>query len=159
MDYTSQVYLLSHNFYQDYPASKYPELLHKEGRPYTCLLIDSHEGYFICVPFRSNINHNNSFLFVNTARSKKSHSGLDYSKIAIICNMDYIDSTKAAVTDNDEYVEMETNLQKITEEVLLYVNNYINHINGTKPLHPREFNRRYNYSTLRYFHNILGCEK
>lgn len=73
--------------------------------------------------------------------------------------MDYIDSTKAAVTDNDEYVEMETNLQKITEEVLLYVNNYINHINGTKPLHPREFNRRYNYSTLRYFHNILGCEK
>ncbi len=30
------------------------------------------------------------------------------------------------------------------------------HINGTHPLTHQEFNRRYSYSTLKYFHNELG---
>lgn len=63
MNYLSQVYLLSAKFVQDYPSSAYPELLHKPGRPYTCLLIDTHDGFFICVPFRSSINHKYAFFF------------------------------------------------------------------------------------------------
>lgn len=60
MEYDSELSLLSSKFTQDYPPATYPELMHKHGRPYTCLLIDSHDDYFICVPFRSSIGHKNA---------------------------------------------------------------------------------------------------
>ncbi len=61
MDYLAQIYLLSSKFIQDYPSCDYPELMYKQGRPYACLLIDTHDGYFICVPFRSSISHKNGY--------------------------------------------------------------------------------------------------
>lgn len=36
MEYLESLYLLSQDFVQDYPASSYPELMHKQGRPYSC---------------------------------------------------------------------------------------------------------------------------
>lgn len=156
MDYLSQVYLLSNKFIQDYPASTYPELMHKLGRPYTCLLIDTHENYFICVPFRSSINHKNAYFFKGTVRSQKTRSGLDYSKIIISSNPDYIDSSSTAVVDQDEYNEMMMHLPQIVTEAVTYVDTYISHITGIKPLHPRQLSRQYGFSTLPYFHDILG---
>ncbi len=103
MEYDSKLSLLSSKFTQDYPPTTYPELMHKHGRPYTCLLVEAHDDYFICVPFRSSIGHKNAFLFTGTARSKKSKSGLDYTKIAIIKDNDYFDSATAAIVDQDEY--------------------------------------------------------
>lgn len=76
-------------------------------------------------------------MFTGTARSKKTKSGLDYSKIAIIKNIDYFDSITAAIVDQDEYTEMMKNLPTIVQEANDYVDTYINHINGTTPLHPR----------------------
>ena len=116
MEYDSELSLLSSKFTQDYPPATYPELMHKLGHPYTCLLIDSHDDYFICVPFRSSIGHKNAFMFTGTARSKKTKSGLDYSKIAIIKNIDYFDSTTTALVDQDEYAEMMRNLPAIVQE-------------------------------------------
>ena len=84
MDFDYQLYKLTSKFMSDYPISSYPEILSKPDRPHYCLLIDTHCDYFICVPFRSNIGHNNAYLFKGTKRSKRSRSGLDYSKIAII---------------------------------------------------------------------------
>ena len=130
--------------------------MHKQGRPYTCLLIESHHDYFICVPFRSYITHKNAFLFTKTSRSRKTKSGLDYSKIAIIKDNNYFDSITTAIVDQDEYTEMLRNISAIVEEANDYVNTYIKHINGTSPLHPRTFARKYQYSTLPYFHDILG---
>lgn len=156
MDYDSELSLLSPKFTQDYPPAAYPELMHKHGRPYTCLLIDSHDDYFICVPFRSSIGHKNAFMFTGTARSKKTKSGLDYSKIAIIKNTDYFDSTTTAIVDQDEYAEMMKNLPTIVQEANDYVNTYINHVTRTAPMHPRAFSRKYQYSTLPYFHDIMG---
>lgn len=155
MEYDSELYLLSPKFVTAYPASVYPELMYKHGRPYTCLLIDSHDDYFICVPFRSSIGHNNAFKFTGTARSRKTKSGLDYSKIVIIKDISYFDST-AAIVDSDEYTEMIKNLPKIISEATNYVNTYINHINGTSPIHPCEFARKYQYSSLPYFHDVMG---
>ena len=63
MEYDYDIYLLSQKFMNDYPLSKYPELMYKFGRPYNCLLIDTHYDYFICVPYRSYINHKNAFMF------------------------------------------------------------------------------------------------
>ena len=49
MEYTLEVLRLSSQFNKDYPKDTYPELMHKQGRPYTCLLIDLHCDYFICI--------------------------------------------------------------------------------------------------------------
>lgn len=155
-EYDYQVYLLSSKFTADYPLSSYPELMYKEGRPYTCLLIETHNGYFLCIPFRSSINHKYAYHFLSTQRSLQSRSGLDYSKTVVIRNTAYIDSEKAAIVDQDEYAEMVRNLPRITSEILEYVNSYIDHVKGIKTMHNREFNRRYAYSTLPYFNDIMG---
>ena len=56
----------------------------------------------------------------------------------------------------DEYVEMIKNLPAIVHDVIDYVDTYIRHINGTTPIHPKEFARKYQYSTLPYFHDLMG---
>ena len=63
MKYTASVHLLSEKFIKHYPLSNSPELMYKAGRPYACLLIETHEGYTICIPFRSSIKHKNAFIF------------------------------------------------------------------------------------------------
>jgi len=50
MDYDFEVNLLSAKFLNSYPDTLYPELMHKQGRPYSCLLIDTHQDYLICIP-------------------------------------------------------------------------------------------------------------
>lgn len=159
MDYAVEIYKLSSNFYADYPEAQYPELMQKDNRPYTCLLIETKDEYFIRVPFRSNITHKDAFLFKNTRRSNSSPSGLDYRKAVIIKDMKYIDSSTLAVVDHDEYVATIANIERIVNDVNEYVDKYINHIQKTSVLHTREFERHYQYSTLQYFHNILGLSK
>lgn len=155
MDYDVDVLQLSPKFESDYPASAYPEIMYKLGRPYNCLMIDSHQDYFICVPFRSYINHNNAFLFQKSRRSTYCKSGLDYSKSVIIKDLSYIDSAKAVV-DQDEYNEAMQNMNTIAQKALEYVDTYIGHVDGSAPIHEREFQRRYKFSTLKYFHDVLG---
>lgn len=155
MDYAVEIRLLSQKFSNDYPEKIFPELMLKHGCPYTCLLIDTHDGFFICVPFRSSISHNTAFLFKNTRRSKKSRSGLDYTKMVPIKGGDYIDDV-AAIVDNDEYVETLQNIERIDADVNRYISDYCKHIKGKYKLAERDFVRRYKYSTLPYFHDILG---
>ncbi len=155
MEYLYEIYLLSSSFINDYPLSKYPELMYKNGRPYNCLIIESHDDYFICVPYRTSIRHNNAFLFKNSIRSIRSRSGLDYSKIVIIKDPSYLSSSKAII-DKDEYRETMNNMNIISSEAANYVTDYINHVKGTAPLHIREYERRYKYSTLPYFHDQLN---
>lgn len=157
MDYDVDVYLLSQQFQTDYPASAYPEIMYKQGRPYNCLLIDSHQNYFICVPFRSSINHSNAYMFKSSQRSIYCRSGLDYSKAVIISDTKYLDTT-AAIVDQDEYTEAMRNMNTIAQEVVLYVDTYVGHVSRTAPIHEREFQRKYQFSTLKYFHDILGIK-
>lgn len=63
MEFDVKIYQLSSDFQKDYPTGRYPELMCKKGRPYSCLLVDLHQDYFICIPYRSSIQHNNAFLF------------------------------------------------------------------------------------------------
>lgn len=158
MKYTINICQLSNRFYDEYSLQQYPEILRKSERPYTCLLIETHEDYFICIPFRSSIQHNEAFLFDNTSRSKHSRSGLDYKKAVIINDLGYIDTSSQAVVDNDEYSAMMVNIETIVNEISTYITTYINHISGACTLHRREFLRHYQYSTLPYFHDILGIK-
>ena len=155
MDFVADVYQLTQDFMNDYPEASYPELMHKLGRPYSCLLVDTHYDYYICVPFRSHINHKNSFMFHGTQRSMRSKSGLDYTKIILINKDNYIDNKKVVV-DQDEYNEVQKNLVRIVTEAVTYVEDYIGHVTGTAPMHPRQFARKYQYSTLPYFHDIMN---
>ncbi|MCI8694931.1 MAG: hypothetical protein HFH91_19915 [Lachnospiraceae bacterium] len=120
MDFAAELSLLSSRFALDYPLIRYPELLHKTGRPYTCLLLASHDDYFICIPFRTSINHKNAFLFTGTLRSRKAKSGLDYSKTVIIKDTAYLDSSAKAIVDRDEYSEMMKNTESICQKISIF---------------------------------------
>lgn len=154
MTYDVDICRLSEAFFSAYPASAYPEIMRKECRPHSCLMIETHEDYLICIPFRSSIRHNIAFLFENTNRSTRTRSGLDYKKTVLIQNPSYIDSS-APLLDNDEYISMIKNIDRIVWDIHNYIEKYVNHVNGTHPLHEREYARRYQYSTLPYFHDIL----
>ena len=84
MEIDYAVYSLSYEFYEKYPNPPYKELLKKKERRYACLLIQSHYGYFICIPYRTEISHKYAYHFRKSSRSQKHRSGLDYTKIAII---------------------------------------------------------------------------
>lgn len=154
MDYYVEVLRLSQKFYKDYPKSKFPEILEKDARAYACLLIDIKE-YTICIPYRTNIPHQNAFHFKNSQRSQNNDSGLDYSKMVITKNNEYIENVPAVI-DKDEYNETMIHIEKIITDALEYISTYCNHIKGDKVLHHREFSRKYGYSTLSYFHDELN---
>lgn len=155
MEATMDVLLLSEQFMQDYPHEQYPEIMYKWGRPYACLLIPTKYGYYLCLPFRSSISRANGYFFKNTCRSQKSRSGLDYEKMLLIKDVCYLDRNTSAIVDRDEYKEAITNLPKIAGAAVKYVETYIAHMKGEKILHPREYDRKYRYSTLPYFHDIM----
>lgn len=150
-----QILKLTDDFYNTYLKEEYPELLVKSGRSYNCLLIESHYGYFICVPFRTNIRHKNAFLFINTERSKQYNSGLDYSKIIIINDAKYIES-RSSIIDKDEFLKTKKYIDIIKNQAIKYVDTYVNHCNGIRVLDEKEFQRKYRMSTLPYFHKQLG---
>lgn len=153
MQYEYQIYRLSDKFYADYPYKLYPEILYKKQRPYNCILVDINTDYFICLPFRTNINHSNCYHFKRSRRSKAARSGIDYSKMVIITDLDYMEDN--AVVDSDEYREMVENIDRIVREAVDYLMGYIGHKKGTRVLHSREYSRKYSRSSLPYFDPVL----
>lgn len=154
LEFDVEVRYLTAQFLNDYPQTTCPELERKPNRRYACLLVDTHQGYFICVPFRSRVQHKNGFRFRNSNRSRRTPSGLDYSKIVLVSEMDYVGAP--AVVDQDEYKETMQNIRKIVEEACEYIERYVKHVTGEKVLHEREYQRRYGMSSLPYFHDVLG---
>ncbi|MCD7736278.1 MAG: hypothetical protein LUI07_04840, partial [Lachnospiraceae bacterium] len=127
----------------------------KNNRPYNCLLFQTHYGYFICVPYRTNIRHSYAYKFKNSARSQQHASGIDYMKMVIIKNPAFVTANDALV-DNDEYIETVQNIDIIKQEALGYLEDYIEYMQGASSLSNEEFRRRYRFSPLQYFHNELG---
>ena len=77
----------------------------------------------------------------------------EYPEI-LINNASFIDAS-SAVVDQDEYVELRTHIDKICKRAVSYLDDYIACINGTLALNSEEFFRRYRYSALPCFHDIL----
>lgn len=150
-----QILKLTPLFYKKYSNESQTEILQKNTRAYTCLLFQTHYDYFIAVPFRSEITHKYAYHFKKSKRSRMHKSGLDYTKIVIIDKTEYLD-TKDAIVDKDEYNETIQNLEKIKEEALLYVEEYIEQVSASNILKREEFDRKYKYSTLKYFHKEMG---
>lgn len=150
-----QILKLTDDFYNTYPNPPYIEILKKKQRAYNCILFQTHYGYFICVPYRTEISHKYAYHFKNSARSIMHKSGLDYTKIVLITDTRFID-TQDALIDKDEYNETMVNLEKIKAEALAFVEEYVSRIKGEQLLHPKEFKRRYLFSPLKYFHAEMG---
>lgn len=155
MEYIAKIYNLSSQFYTDYPHSQYPEISRKKGRAYSCLLVEYMDDLFICIPFRSYVRHKYAYHFKTSARSKQCQSGLDYTKVTLIKNNDYLDAVAPAIVDQDEYKETVQNLSRIAQEVYDYISDYKDDLNGVKKLHLKEWKRRYGMSTLPYFEEFL----
>ena len=145
---------LSEKFYQDYPLSLYPEILSKEARSYVCLTFKVRD-YYICIPYRSNVDHTYSYKFKYSKRSKVKKSGLDYRKIVIIRDEAYFEKS-FAIVDTDEHRETMMNIKKIVSSAEKFVDEYIKHIKAIVLLDNEEFDRRYTVSALQYFHKELG---
>lgn len=154
-EYDCQILKLTAAFYKKYPNPPYTEIETKDKRAYNCLLFQTHYDYFICIPFRTEVKHKYAFHFKNTVRSSEHKSGLDYTKIVIIKDTAFLDN-KDALIDKDEYNQTVKNIEKIQQKSLKFVEEYIQHIKGTKKLDIEEFTRRYKFTSLQYFHDILG---
>ena len=141
---------LSEKFYLDYSQVKFPEILHKEDRPYIVFVIKINDNTF-AVPFRTNITHNQSYRFKNTNKQTNSHTGLDFSKAVIVNEERYLG--KKTFIDDAEYIELENKIKFIIQKFTVYVNNYIKYIksNNTKMIE-----MKYKYSSIQYFNKELG---
>ena len=157
MEYDYEIRRLSQAFYERYPEEEYPELLKKGSRSYTCLIIEFKEDYLVCIPFRTDMRHANGFHFKGSKRAKKHASGLDYSKIVIIQNLDYLDDAKATV-DQDEYHKLTKHIDTICKESSTYIDGYLLHQCGQHILDKNEYELRYKYTSLKYFHKELGIK-
>lgn len=149
---------LSSLFYTTYPRTEYPEILEKEDRPYNCVLVNFPElnSISMCIPYRSNISHKYAYHFRNSRRSRNMRSGLDYTKIIIISNLNFIDSAEGVI-DTDEYRETVEYYSSIKEEAIKFVNDYIDYYkNKEARISGQEFRRRYGFSPLKYFHDELN---
>lgn len=156
LDLDSQIVLLTPDFYKKYNKTDFPEILQKDNRAYNCLLIDTHYGYFICIPFRSNISHNYAFFFRGTRRALKSRSGLDYTKM-IITDGSYI-SKIPGIVDRDEFIETRKHISYIAQKAVRFLEDYIEYRRGNKTISDEEFKRRYTESTLQYFDTEIGLQ-
>lgn len=154
VDFDYQILKLTSQFYNDYPNPPHLEILSKVNRAYNCLLIKAYPDVFMCIPYRTNVSHKYAYHFKNSIRSKNNRSGLDYTKMVIISNTEYLD-TYDAIIDKDEYNETVVNISQIKKEAVSFLDDYIAHVKGERLLHKSEFKRRYQYSPLKYFHQEL----
>ncbi len=157
MKFETKLCKLTTLFMDRYPHEDYPELMYKLERPYYCLVIKTKYSFSICIPFRSNIRHKNAYMFKKSCRSRKSKSGLDYSKMVLINDSNYLDY-RSVIVDKDEYQETIKNIEQIAEDATKYVDDYICYVSKSKIVSEREFIRKYQYSSLKYFHDIMGIK-
>lgn len=141
---------LSAQFYTDHPEGLFPEFEHKPSRPYVVLLVKIGENRF-ALPFRTNIRHNYCYKFSNTGRITDSVTGIDFTKAVIVNNQEYIGIETDI--DDKEYIELSRKYYFIIDKFKKYLEGYTNYIkNGGN-----EFTaRKYQFSTLKYYHMELG---
>ena len=108
------------------------------------------ENNTFAIPFRTNVKHNNCYKFENSSRSTDSITGLDYSKAVIVNESKYIG--EATRINDMEYTELDANYHIIIKQFSTFVKNYIKYANGKL----NEYQvKKYQYTTLKYFHKEL----
>lgn len=89
---------LSDTFFEDYPASRCPEIEQKRNRPYVVVFISVGERTF-AIPMRSHIRHPHAFL-----TDKVNRCGVDYTKAVVITDeARYIDPVNQPHIRSNEF--------------------------------------------------------
>lgn len=63
-----------------------------------------------------------------------------------------------AVVDTDEYKAVRMNIYKIEKQISKYIEGYVKSVSDFENADKKSFERKYKYSTLKYFHDILSIE-
>ncbi|MBS5065079.1 MAG: hypothetical protein KHZ58_15020 [Hungatella hathewayi] len=156
-EYDFRIRALTEAFYHTYPDPPFKEILKKKRRAYNCLLLPTQDTFFICIPYRTEIAHPYAYHFTSSLRSREHKSGLDYTKMVLIRKKEFI-ADSDTVIDQDEYVETRNNIDRIQKEAFQFLDDYRNHQKGVILLHKSEFERRYKFSPLKYFHKEMEIE-
>ena len=140
---------LSKEFYKDYPHNQFPEMESKLGRPYVVLLVEINNVKF-AIPLRTNIRHAFCYKFKTSDRKTESSTGIDFSKAVVITKDSYL-GEETDINDK-EYLELQEKSFFIIKRFRKYVSDYISfRKNGGNEY----IARRYMFSTLKYFDNVL----
>ena len=140
---------LTDSFYLDYPASLYPEIEQKKGRPYVVLLVRISENLF-AIPLRTNIRHNYCYKFKNTGRKTDSSTGIDFTKAIVVKKQLYLG--EETNIDDKEYLELQNKAFFIIKQFKRYVKGFI----LTRTTEVNDYlKRKYKYTTLDYFYDVL----
>lgn len=141
---------LSTVFYIRFPLIQYPELEHKQDRPYVVIVVTI-DGNRFALPLRTNIHHNYCYKFKKTGRTTNSVTGIDFTKAVIVNDPALIGDL--TTIDNMEYVELANKFYFIYNKFKKYLSGYIHYRKNGGDEYTR---RKYQYSTLQYFDKELG---
>ena len=138
---------LSDKFYSTYPSTQYPEIEQKHNRPYiqVCVEID---GVQYAIPLRSDIHHPHVLW-----TDKANHCGVDFSKVVVIKDDDYIDMTVEPRLRQNEFDALRGKDYKIKTKMEKYIENYKK---AKKDLSKPVNQNLVKYSTLQYFEEEIG---
>ena len=121
----------------------------KENRPYVVLLVNINNNKFV-IPLRTNIRHSYCYKFKTSDRETDSITGIDYSKAVVISDDSYLG--EATNINDREYLELQQKTFFIINKFKKYVDGYIDY----KKHGGNEYvAKRYAFSTLKYFDDIL----
>lgn len=152
MSKSFEIRQLSQEFYNKFDINHFPEILGKSDRPYMAL-ITKIDGNTFAIPFRTNITHKASYRFYNSSRPTKHITGLDFSKVVIVNDSKYLGAK--AIINNLEYEELSKKSYFIIQKFTNYLNGYKRYVSGGL----NEFEaRKYQYTTLKYYHKELGLD-
>ena len=133
-------------FYENYPSDKYKEMMTKENRPYTQVIVNINNLKF-AVPLRSGISHSNDVLWTNKAEKH----GLDFTKAILILDDEYLCSEKVFIK-NKEHKSLLGKEYIVKKKMEKCIDNYKKAKNNLKEKHNVEYCK---YSTLQYFENYI----
>ena len=140
---------LSEEFYNTYPASKYPEIEQKNKRPYIQVCIEI-KGIQYAIPLRSDIRHPHVLW-----TDKDNRCGVDFSKAAVISKDSYIDKTTDPHLRQNEFDALRGKDYKIKIKMEQYIEKYKKaKLDLSKPVNQNLVS----YSTLQYFEKEIGLQ-
>lgn len=110
---------LSDTFFEDYPASRCPEIEQKRNRPYVVVFISVGERTF-AIPMRSHIRHPHAFL-----TDKVNRCGVDYTKAVVIADeARYIDPVNQPHIRSNEFDALRGKEYRIQCGMQKYIEKY-----------------------------------
>ena len=145
MKYLKLIYL-SQNFYRLYPANDYPEMLHKQARPYVQILVKI-KGVQYAIPFRSNITHPYAFF-----TDKDNRSGIDFTKAVVITDSSDIDNARSPQLRQNEFNALKGKDYRIMKKFESFLSVY----KEARTKQSDKYKTLLECSSLQYFDEYIG---